>query len=321
MTSYRFLILAFLTVGSAFGGMTIENAKWGSNSVEVCFASKKQAKASRFAEDSKTFPTLPAKTRLADPTAEERALIETILRSEYRADTTGFEFTGFTDCAAASNAKVYVYLGSGGPLGAANIGEGMKIDKYWQYHDREGHEVISPVYVKLAAAKPSYVYLQNLKALSGTSPVMKPAELLQMHALHEFGHAAGLLHEDERSEAANGANCYSQNGQSNFRTSAPIPLTKYDPASIMSYCFLDQLTNRTGLRFQVAKPGTDPAKLPAGGVPVVRWPGLFFEDGLREISHSVLADRHDFEIRLGLSEKDRASIRCLYAPGGTCHGL
>ncbi|MBS1964074.1 MAG: hypothetical protein JST04_17815 [Bdellovibrionales bacterium] len=313
-------LVSFLVVGTAFGGMTIENAHWRTNSVEVCFASKKQAKASRFGEDSKTFPTQPAKTRLADPTADERSLLETILRAEYRMDTTGFEFTGFRDCAAATGAKIYVYLGSGGPLGAANIGENMRIEKYWQYHDREGHQILSPVYVKDAAGKPSYVYLQNLKSLSGVSPVMTPAELLQMHALHEFGHAAGLLHEDERTEANGGANCAYANGQSMVRTSAPVLLTKYDPASIMSYCFLDTLTTKTGLHYQVATAGTDPAKLPRAGLPLVRWPGLFFEDGLRSISHHVSADRHEFEIRLGLSEKDRASIRCLYTPGSACHG-
>jgi hypothetical protein len=304
--------------------MTIQDAHWSTNSVEVCFASKRQTKESRFGKESKTFPPDP-KVHVENSTPEEREIIETVVRNEYRLDSTGFEFTGFGECVPGTKAKIFVYLGRGGPLGAANIGENMKVDHYWMYHDRKGNVIFSPVYVKAEIGKPSYVYLQNLKQLSAIRSPLGAENLLRIHALHEFGHAAGLLHEDERDEANGGANCAYQNGQSNYRTSAPIPLTKYDPASVMSYCFIDALTNRTGLHYQVAPVGVDPASLPKSGLPIVRWPGLYFEDSLRLVSSEKLPDRLEFEIRPGLSEKDRESIRCMYSPidasTDACHAL
>jgi hypothetical protein len=311
-------LFSFLIAGSSMGGMTIKGARWASNSVEVCFASRKQAGDSRFAEDSKTFPTLPAKVKLADPTAEEKGLIETIVRSEYNLAATGFEFTGFQNCVSGTKAKLFVYLGHGGPLGAGNIGEGMKIDKYWQYRDREGNVVLSPVYVKLSTALPSYVYFQNLKALRGQDSRLALAERLQMNVLHEFGHAVGLLHEDERAEANASPNCYYQNSQSATRTSEPIALTSYDFASVMSYCFLNSINNQTGLHYQIAQAGLDPTAIPKYGVPVVRWPGLNLDGEDRVLSRVPGTDRFDVKIRLGLSEKDRQSIRCLYAPMAGC---
>lgn len=317
----KLLFTIFLIAGSAFGGMTVEGARWNSNSVEVCFASKRQAGASRFGEDSKTFPRLPSRVRLEDPTGEERSIIEKIIRTEYRLDATGFEFTGFGECVPGTKAKIFVYVGRGGPLGAGNIGENLKIDKFWVYRDREGRQVISPVYVKLANALPSYLYFQNLRALSERPTRLSPSENLEVAALHEFGHAAGLLHEDEREEANRSPNCVYQNAQSAYRVSRPVPLTAYDPASIMSYCFIDFLKEKTGLRYQVARSGYDPRTLPPEGLPIVAWPGLFLEDSTRTVSRGETAERLEFAIRIGLSDKDRHSIRCLYSPGSACHAL
>lgn len=317
----KLLLSAFLLMGSAFGGMTVDGARWASNSIEVCFATKRQAGASRFGEDSKTFPTHPARVRLENSTAEERSLIETIVRNEYRLDSTGFEFTGFSECTPDTKAKIFVYVGRGGPLGAGNIGEKLTIEKFWTYRDREGRQIISPVYVKMATALPSYLYFQNLEALKAQSTRLSPIEQFQVAALHEFGHAAGLLHEDEREEANRSPNCAYLNAQSPFRVSRPVPLTPYDPASVMSYCFIDFLKEKTGLRYQVARAGYDARTLPSqGGLPIVAWPGLFLEDSSRTVTRRETADRLEFTIRLGLSDKDRQSIRCLYSPGA-CHAL
>lgn len=307
------LVALFLMTGTAFGGMTVGEARWSSKTVEVCFASKNQKKDSRFGEDSKTFPTQSGRVHVEESTAEERELIEKVVREEYRLDSTGFEFVGFRECAPGTKAKIFIYLGRGGPLAAANIGEKMKIDKFWVYRDREGRQIVSPVYVKLEASLPSYLYFQNLRALADQPTRLGVKDLFRSHALHEFGHAAGLLHEDERAEANQNPNCTYRNGQSMYRVSAPIPLTAYDPASIMSYCFLDYLSSKSGLHFQISRPGADPERLPSAGLPIVRWPGIFLEDSLRTVSRRELADRFEVEFRLGLSEKDRLSLRTLYA--------
>jgi hypothetical protein len=317
----RLLLLSFVLAKTAFGGMTVGGARWSTNSVEVCFAAKDQARSSRFGEDSKTFPTHPSRVRLKNPTDSERALIESTIRGEYRLDSTGFEFTGFSECTPETKAKIFIYVGQGGPLGAGNIGENMKIDKFWTYRDEEGRQIVSPVYVKLSTALPGYLYFQNLKSLSGERSALTPKERLSLTALHEFGHAAGLLHEDERPETNRNPNCEFMNAQSMFRVSQPIPLTPYDPASIMSYCFIDFLKNKTGLRYQVARPGVDPSTLAPSGLPILAWPGLFFEDSSRILRTVDFVDRSEFTIHLGLSEKDRRSIRCIYSPSSACHSL
>ncbi len=50
-------------------------------------------------------------------------------------------------------------------------------------------------------------------------------------AVHEFGHALGLAHEHERTDAPN---CNDQQRQS--QTSNLVYVGKYDPSSIMNYC-------------------------------------------------------------------------------------
>ncbi len=301
-------IVGFIAT-SAFAGATIEQAKWSSKTVEVCFADSAQKDLSRFKEDSKTFPTRPS---VKSATAEEKALIEKMIRSEFTPALTGLEFTGFQDCSESRPSQLYIYLGSGGPLGAANIGEGMKIDKYWTYRDQEGHQIVSPVYVKLSAALPSYLYLQNLLSLKDQSGLLTPSEDFQMNALHEFGHTAGLIHEDERPEANRSANCIYQNAQSNYRTSKPVFLTPYDPASIMSYCFTFRLHDMSGLHYQVGLPGRDSTQLPNEGITLLPWPGVFFEDNERILELTNKVDRSEYKIRIGLSAKDRESIRLLY---------
>jgi len=189
------------------------------------------------------------------------------------------------------------------------------------YRDRTGREIISPVYVKMPSAKPSYLFFQNLRALGDQRSLLSVADQLRLGALHEFGHAAGLLHEDERDGANASPNCLYASAQSAFRVSAPIPLTAYDPASIMSYCFIEMVKEKTGLHYQVARPGYDPRKLPTAGLPLVGWPGLFLEDSSRTVSKLETADRYEMKFRIGLSDKDRQSIRCIYSPTSACHEL
>lgn len=303
------VVAAFGQADSATAGMTVGAAAWNDPRVEVCFASKRQTELSRFGEDSKTFPT---RAKVVDATEEERTLIESTIRSEYREADTGIEFAGFQPCVPGGTAKIFIYVGSGGPLGAGNIGERMQIEKFWTYTDREGRQVISPVYAKLETALPSYLYFQNLKALKTESGRLSPADRLRLNALHEFGHAAGLAHEDERAETDQSPNCHYQRARSAYRVSEPRTLTAYDPASVMSYCFVGVLLEKTGLHYQVARPGRDPASLPTEGLPLLRWPGLHLEDSLRTLENTEKADRFDVRIRLGLSGKDRLSLRCLY---------
>ena len=70
--------------------------------------------------------------------------------------------------------------------------------------------------------------------------------------VHEFGHVAGLLHEQERAENVNNRLCNEGDGpmaieDAEYYHLNPIPVGKFDPVSIMNYCHPDSFKSKFSL--------------------------------------------------------------------------
>lgn len=151
---------------------------------------------------------------------------------------------------------------------------------------------------------PSYSLIKN-ETLKKNFVVLNPGansnsnlnddEYLSLIALHEFGHLAGLRHEQVRAEAFEDSNCDKYEG---LHGEKPFEQTllfgEYDPNSIMSLCFNDGLS-RTGLNF-IANDFKEP---------------LYLQDHSIFSSVSV-SGGVQIKARIGLSKGDQETLNNLY---------
>jgi len=118
-------------------------------------------------------------------------------------------------------------------------------------------------------------------------------ERLSFIALHEFGHLAGLRHEQIRKEIKQDWICSMTGYEENFEE--PFESTRFtrvfDSFSIMSYCYLNFLSKYTGTSFKE----TEYKPLPMQDDRVISRDG----DG-------------KIKLKIGLSSLDQHALRCMY---------
>lgn len=291
-------------------------SKWDRSEIQVCFAEPKDKGDSRIRDDAKSFPE---KARLVKIRDIEKQWIRSIIEQEYRKDRTYVSFVGWRDCDDRNPAAVWIYMGKGGPKGASNVGQDMITLHYIQVTNRNTGEAeqIIPVKERKPGQKPSYIFLHRMDSNELKQLMIDEETHLKLTALHEFGHATGLVHENEREGANTDGNCYLGRQSRQFQRhseNAVQYMSKYDPGSVMNYCFVFSVSTASGLKFDVAKPGLDTEKMPNQGLPILAWPGVLGVGPSRIASKTELNDRYRYEIRIGLSEGDVHTLRCFYGP-------
>jgi hypothetical protein len=247
---------------------------WPKTEVTVCFGT----------QDDLARTALPDTQMMIPYTAHEKEVLKSAVNNEFTPEATGIHFVGWEDCRADLKPDAILFAQDSeryGGGGQASMGyHGEKYD--------EGYRSL-PQEILDEKGWSTYVLLRTGPSLGKLTDDQR----LSYIGLHEFGHLAGLRHEHIRPEAKDDWICKLTGDADGLEQ--PGKLTsytgKYDPISIMSYCFNTFMAEYAGLSFQEK----DFQPLPA------------FDP--KRMSRS---DDGTITMNIGLSSLDQHALRCLY---------
>lgn len=246
-----------------------------------------------------------------DFAAEQKAAVQKIVEQEYTTSRTGISFVGWEDCQSLtseqydlmiiqdnillpSNETVEKYR-SFNSEGSAVLGQGAA--EQLKTETNQATRVVrkSKGFFNRDVMKP-VMYLLYRPSFRMYDPYFHALEELQMVALHEFGHVAGLRHEHIRSEAKNDPNCKNMQEPKpgtpvEELMSTAATYTDYDPNSVMNYCWGATL----------AKFGNVVNELP--NIP---------DESLYTTVKDRVTGIKTYTIKIGLSAKDLITLNKLY---------
>lgn len=201
--------------------------RWIKKNVSVCWANGHDWKKSSILKLGQ--PGLSDKD-FSSFNKDQKEWIKEIISSQYTLGTTGIHYSGWQNCAQTPNADLFVIRAHTPSMasGMSTIGHNGKP------HCIEDETICD--YRRSSMRKKAFVTLNTYK----DDKVLGDKETMKLLALHEFGHASGLRHENIRiEEASKDPKC----------VIARIPLIEeedhsttrygdYDNVSVMSYCHL-----------------------------------------------------------------------------------
>jgi hypothetical protein len=274
-TSIPVLFIASIFPVQAICGLAIMDELWSKPEITICWA----AGGEKYHEcDNGNGISVKPETATPRPTAfrQYKDLVQTIVSAEYRVDRVGISFVGWDDCPSEGD------VGDKADLIITLNAETLKPTNSWPVSG----------FAHLGACKQDPDSPKRVPTISLTVPEggawpyrINKNYSLQMIALHEFGHVAGLLHEDRAI------------GQSkkSLREYGMQLIGEYNPLSIMSYHFRDLVLN-FGFRFNASE----------------------LNGKLNGDYHNTLSalgwdpNGHDVILKAGLSTGDIHTLRCLY---------
>jgi hypothetical protein len=278
-------------------GHTEPNVKWNKRSITTCWG-----KFSDYQKYKSKFSGLPSDASdFIEYTAHEKKVLKALVSSEFSIATTGIEYVGWQDCARTSAPDVFLFkinTSSVWYAGRATIGQTGKSVEETFFSDS------SIKFLKSPADTLNYLVIN---AYSIGYPNLPYAQDLKLVFLHELGHTSGLRHEhiDARAKGEwqgilrhpQDQNCATTGVSSTERASSTTrKFSVYDPNSIMNYCYIF-LVEGLGLSI--------PSLLFTPWIKVDLWdPSIISKTGLNF--------QPSYKIRIGLSQGDKHSLKCLY---------
>lgn len=297
---YIFAILIPFTVMAT---PTEPSVAWDKKEVSVCFG-----------DDSHKYLSDAWNTsaRCIDFTDDHKEWIKSIITQEYNPQDTGITFTGWQSCtpglinadvvllrsetSSANTADIYYEAG-----GFATTGQRGWRSTYVDENTKEEYEIFEKRHPVIH--KKNVIVLSTNQALSKRVSAEK---YIQMLALHEFGHTAGLGHQHMRQKAAKeDPNCFGY--EELMKPEVPLRSTvfagAYDYNSVMNYCFLNKITDSVGISFRTKNLDK-----------VIKIPDmtLYSFVGSKDIFGRAVPGKFTYSIRIGLSALDKHALKCLY---------
>jgi len=152
-------------------------------------------------------------------TDDFRKEIKKIIRQEFN-EKTVFKFSGFELCSKIPNAQIEVKV-----LGNGRSSSGIGDTIGWN------RKILTHFFPFLKKRSPMNLYLKN------EDGVLKDEIIIRNTIIHEFGHAAGLEHEQKRSDNQDGIFCSDANGGGIANPNpGDIHIGSFDKLSVMNYC-------------------------------------------------------------------------------------
>lgn len=224
-----------------------------------------------------------------------RRAVQSIVQQEYTLARTGIEFVGWESCSTLSQGTADVQIRQS----TKNLGGFFRV---WG---------LASIGVPQDGNAP-HLYLFFDQGLQPNFQ-MDPIEHLQMIALHEFGHLAGLRHEHARPDAKQWEEARCLTGET--LDEKVESFGNYDRNSIMNYCWNQQIRVR-GTSWDMPVPNAIlklPSELRLASVRSFIDHSMKIQDpSLIDLSLNPTADRLKVKIRIGLSTGDLNTLRSLY---------
>lgn len=264
--------------------ITNPNVEWKKGQVKVCWQDEVPLKKENWTEGQwkKISRSIPVKLN-----SQKKIFIKNKLNSEYKKQKTGISFVGWGSCQSSLDSDIVLITinSDDQPLGRASIGRTHEVG------DERRLEILPPT-------KKAFVVINVIETKN--TMLSRSAELAYS-ILHEFGHVAGLRHEQISSDAKFDPNCSEEDLAEESNQESAIGLTVYDPSSIMNYCLYGFLS-KVGLRFSITADGKISTNQ---NIPVSHFNSytdpLIFKRSNNDVTGSI-----------GLSQSDLKGLRKLY---------
>ena len=215
MLAFSFACSKSTETGSEISGLGNLAFVWPHAEASVCIRSV----------DSKVYDSVRDRAQVFDSEGEVIQFIKNAVDNEFNKKTT-FTFTGFEKCRPSQTGDIRVDVKSIG-LSRATIGTAR--------HDLTRNYFWNPLaHFVAAASSDMYLYLHHPGSLPNW-PKERILAIFHNTIIHEFGHAAGLEHEQARSDNETGMFCNEGRDVGKQRESS-VSVGGYDHDSIMNYC-------------------------------------------------------------------------------------
>jgi hypothetical protein len=311
------LFLLSTTLGSAsphsaFAGTVSLKYARKNHTVNVCWMTRPTL-AEYVKNDSSLFSSLDGYMRTRE-FPQSKKLIQKTITDNYQLSTVGIQFEGWQECPTQpdllANMDLVAFVTVGGIQNSfTSIGtlDPLATKAY--------ADLFSDRLAKLSTRHqlPSFVLIAACDSCRTT--ILSVDAQLQFTALHEFGHAAGLLHEDDRIDPATGTDVSAREVEGD-KIHGNLMTSKYDRQSIMSYHYLNNIMERIGEwamltpnEYWVSSLPPSPSRTGSMGAFLMPFDqDSDWEDG--SVIESVGKNR--FHILPKLSAGDEHALQCLY---------
>lgn len=284
-------------------------AVWKSKNISVCWGKPDDTDRTTMPQTSKNMIKHSSFGVLGE---KDRKLVQDTINREYNTAATGMEFTGWRDCTVDDTADVIIF--------SSDLSKGVlrsMDDLFLMMAEAGAYDGIASIGIE--GAQSGLKQFVHIKRLAAEELKVSQDESLQIVALHEFGHLAGLRHEHARfADAHSDANCAAQGIQLHeARGKTAKAFGVYDPNSIMNYCHIFTMLYRTGLNFYVDV--TEDLRVESSGffltpnlLPILQVTDTNMADSTLFSSQKSETEYLLYQAKIGLSKGDRHTLQCLY---------